>query len=188
MSKDDMLGKLIKLIIGLPVEVIGTLYDLAEKLGGKKEGKIWLAALKRFLRKENPWEEQNFKYDYTNNGWNLLENVPFLGAFIPEIKRFSKEGEDYVSSKKMRQRAKELNADLGQLDAEYLFQHQELIPKEWREYVLIFTGTVWLDNDSGYCRIPMLQWRDDGGWHLELAWLRDYEDWWAPNGRLCSRK
>ena len=110
MSKDDMLGKLIKLIIGLPVEVIGTLYDLAEKLGGKKEGKIWLAALKRFLRKENPWEEQNFKYDYTNNGWNLLENVPFLGAFIPEIKRFSKEGEDYVSSKKMRQRAKELNA------------------------------------------------------------------------------
>jgi hypothetical protein len=35
-------------------EVAGPLKDLAEKLGGK-EGPIWLSALKKFLRKENPW-------------------------------------------------------------------------------------------------------------------------------------
>lgn len=54
MSNNDMLGKLVKLIIGLPAEVIGTLYDLVEKLRGK-EGGVWLTGLKRFLRKENSW-------------------------------------------------------------------------------------------------------------------------------------
>ncbi|MDD4995027.1 MAG: hypothetical protein PHW53_00940 [Patescibacteria group bacterium] len=35
-------------------EARGSLNDLNDKLAGK-EGETWLAALKRFLRKENPW-------------------------------------------------------------------------------------------------------------------------------------
>lgn len=35
--------------------VVGPLKDLMEKLGGR-EGGQWFFALKRFLRKENPWE------------------------------------------------------------------------------------------------------------------------------------
>lgn len=49
MSKKSMLGSAL-------AEVAGPLKDLAEKLGGK-EGEWWLAALKRFLRKEEPWPE-----------------------------------------------------------------------------------------------------------------------------------
>jgi hypothetical protein len=47
-----MLGALTRKIVGLPPEVIRTLYDLVEKLGGKS-GKQWLAALKHFLRREH---------------------------------------------------------------------------------------------------------------------------------------
>lgn len=48
MSEKNMLGG-----SGL-AEVAGPLKDFAEKLGGE-EGKEWLAAFKRFLRKEEPW-------------------------------------------------------------------------------------------------------------------------------------
>lgn len=47
MSKENMLGSAL-------VEVAGPLKDFAEKLGGE-EGTEWLAAFKRFLRKEEPW-------------------------------------------------------------------------------------------------------------------------------------
>jgi len=47
MPKEDMLG-------GSLAEVAGPLKDLAEKLGGG-EGRQWLEAFKRFLRKEEPW-------------------------------------------------------------------------------------------------------------------------------------
>ena len=51
-TDNDILGKLVKKIAGLPTEMFGTLYDLAEKLGGK-EGEERFTALKKFLRKEN---------------------------------------------------------------------------------------------------------------------------------------
>lgn len=51
---DNMLGKLIKLIVTVPAEWLGTLVDLVEKLCGE-EGLKWLTALKRFLRKEDAW-------------------------------------------------------------------------------------------------------------------------------------
>lgn len=50
MSKNDVLG-------GALAEVAGPLKDLLSKLGGK-DAEMWLGALKRFLRKENPWEQQ----------------------------------------------------------------------------------------------------------------------------------
>jgi hypothetical protein len=47
MAEKSMLG-------GALAEVVGPLKDLAEKLGGEG-GEQWFAALKRFLRKEEPW-------------------------------------------------------------------------------------------------------------------------------------
>ncbi len=47
MEEKNMLGSAL-------AEVAGPLKDLAEKLGGEG-GEHWLAALKRFLRKEDPW-------------------------------------------------------------------------------------------------------------------------------------
>jgi hypothetical protein len=51
MTKKGMLGK-------LPLsEIQGPRDDLEQRLAGD-DGEKWLAALKRFLRKENPWPEQ----------------------------------------------------------------------------------------------------------------------------------
>jgi len=49
-----MLGKIVRMIVTVPAEWLGTLGDLLEKLTGA-EGSVWLTALKRFLRKENQW-------------------------------------------------------------------------------------------------------------------------------------
>lgn len=50
----DMLGTVIRKIVDLPLKMLGTICDLAEKLSGEV-GEEWLAELKKFLRKENCW-------------------------------------------------------------------------------------------------------------------------------------
>ena len=50
----DMLGTLVRRIVTLPLEMLGTISDLIEKLSSEA-GQQWLAELKRFLRKENCW-------------------------------------------------------------------------------------------------------------------------------------
>lgn len=52
---ENMLGKVVRMITTLPADWLGALVDLSEKLGSK-DGQMWLASLKMFLRKENPWE------------------------------------------------------------------------------------------------------------------------------------
>lgn len=52
MKKETMLGKILVMISGLPLERV--LYDLCEKLSSDA-GREWLAELKRFLRKEPCW-------------------------------------------------------------------------------------------------------------------------------------
>lgn len=50
----DMLGMVVRKIVELPVEMLGTICDLAEKLAGEA-GQEWLVELKKFLRKEKCW-------------------------------------------------------------------------------------------------------------------------------------
>lgn len=51
---ENMLGKVLQTVATAPTGTLGTLCDLLEKLRGKNGG-MWLTALKRFLRQENPW-------------------------------------------------------------------------------------------------------------------------------------
>lgn len=53
MSK-DMLGEVVRSLMGVPSETLGTLKDLNEKLAGT-HGLEWLSSAKKFLRKENPF-------------------------------------------------------------------------------------------------------------------------------------
>ena len=55
MSKKDMLGALMRLVVTVPAAWLGTLVDFIEKLLGK-DGQVWFAAFGRFLRKENAWD------------------------------------------------------------------------------------------------------------------------------------
>ena len=101
-----------------------------------------------------------FKHDKAKDGWILLEDIPFDGnEFIPEFLEFLKPGEFEVNGDEVRRRAKKLNANRGQHDAEWLLEHQGRIPRELRGKYLIFPGTVWLCGDSHF--IPYLRWYGD---------------------------
>ncbi len=52
--KKDMLGPVVRRLADLPKEMMGTIYDLIEKLAGGA-GQDWLAELKKFLRRERCW-------------------------------------------------------------------------------------------------------------------------------------
>lgn len=52
--RNSMLGTIVLFLTALTEEFLGPVSDLCEKLSGKNGGE-WLSALKRFLRKENPW-------------------------------------------------------------------------------------------------------------------------------------
>ncbi len=56
----DMLGNLIKLIVTVPAEMLGTLADLVWKLTSDK-GPEWFEELKKFLRKEKTWAFKAFE-------------------------------------------------------------------------------------------------------------------------------
>lgn len=56
MSK-DMLGIAIRKLVTLPNNVLGIVCDLLEKLSDPE----WVMALKKFLRKENPWPEHQWR-------------------------------------------------------------------------------------------------------------------------------
>jgi len=47
----DMLGTAVRKLVTLPAATLGIVCDLLEKLADQE----WVAALKQFLRKENPW-------------------------------------------------------------------------------------------------------------------------------------
>lgn len=158
-----------KIMLGSALaEMAGSLKDFAEKLGGD-EGVQWMAAFKRFLRKEEPWPK--FIYDKTKDGWELLEDVDFtlIGPLL-ELVPFLKAGEDSIGGEEMVRRARgELRANLGQRYAEYLLEHQQEIPKEFRKYYIVFTGTIWC-HPPGRPRVAYLHWNGEQ-WVLDFRWL-----------------
>ena len=110
------------------LDVLGPLQDIIRQV---REGKLTKEHLQAFSERRNPFQKKAelsqaipFKYDKTNDGWTLLEDVPFDGKqFTPDIVEFLKpggllkSGESSVNGEVMKQRAKELNANLGQRHA-----------------------------------------------------------------------
>ena len=110
-----------------------------------------------------------FKYDKTNDGWTLLKDVKSSGSFNPDFVLFLKPGEDRVNGDTMRVRAKELNANLGQRDLEWLEANQHLIPESERGHYIVATGTVWLGVGAGRS-VACLGWSGDR-WYVVFFWL-----------------
>jgi hypothetical protein len=111
----------------------------------------------------------NFRFDKRKDGWTLLENAPRRISSVIDGIPFLKEGEDYINGEEMICRARELNVNYGQEDAEWLLNDQEKIPAELRNFILVFTATV-LRRPDGYRHVPCLYW---GGlrWDLDFGWL-----------------
>lgn len=102
------------------------------------------------------------------SGWKLESDVSIpSGKLELELLGLLEEGEDKWSlvGRSVIKVAQQKDALLGQRHAEVLFENQVAIPREWRQYCLIFPGTIWLD--SAYDRyVPFLVWN----WNSE-CWI-----------------
>jgi len=106
-------------------------------------------------------------------GWEIVENVPLgEGEISLRLDDFLREGEEFATGDVVLERAKAMGCLAGQLHAEHLLQRQKDVPPEWREFALIFPGTVWRGT-SGLLSVPCLFWLPvyDGRWDLSLRWF-----------------
>src|SRR3989344_4142449 len=111
-----------------------------------------------------------FKRDMRKEGWTLLENAPRRISSIIDAVPFLK-NKNSVKGDLMATRAVELDANYGQEDAEWLLEHQDMIPVELRSYYLVFPATKWRGLDSRRY-VPCLYW-DGDRWVLDFHWLDD---------------
>lgn len=127
-----------------------------------------------------------FQYDMTKEGWTLVKDA-FEAAPLSvddfEPVSFLKEGEQSIKEEVMLQRAKNLNANLGQRQAEYLLECREKIPAEQRQHNFVFPGTVWRVQ-SGFLCVPCL-FLIGGQWHLFFSRLE--RDWCSRSRLLRPR-
>ena len=115
---------------------------------------------------------EGFLYDRRSDGLILVEDVPRRITSVRglELVPFLKEGENSVNGEEMVLRARgDLDANFGQHDAEWVYAHQHEISPEFREYYLVFPGTVWW-RSGGFRRVPYLYW-DGKRWLLFFGWL-----------------
>lgn len=96
------------------------------------------------------------------------------------IENFFRKGEGEASGYDIRDRVKEKNFDCmsNELEARVLLKDQSLIPKEWRDYYLIFPGNLWGQNGRLY--MPYLDWNGKR-WELKLGSLISK---WFSHGRV----
>ncbi len=108
--------------------------------------------------------------DMRKAGWKLESNVEYqAGEIALELAEFLKSGEHYVKGMVLTERAKAMGANLGQKHAEALLENQQMISKEWRDYYLVFPGTVWLHRVARRL-VPCLGWIGCE-WVLCFSWL-----------------
>lgn len=109
-------------------------------------------------------------YDKTKDGWKYLSDVKEpTGGLTLELVEFLKEGETFINGEELVKRTKKKDVLLGQRHAEALLRNQDVIPEEWRNYYLVFPGSV-LRSSLGDRRVPYLFW-NDGRWCLYFYWL-----------------
>lgn len=117
---------------------------------------------KRDMRKEEGWK---LVEDCGRDPALTIDTIPRL-LHIP----FLKKNEDWIAGEEVVVRARgELAANWGQQDAEFLLEHQHLIPVSYRDKYILFTGTIWQRRD-GHRIVACLNWRGSK-WYLRFDWL-----------------
>ena len=127
-------------------EARGPLNSLNDVLAGEN-GEEWLAALKRFLRKENPWVEPRdtlWQTDYQKAGRTvtlreLLDAAPKAGAAGDRLQRY--------------------------------LDNPETIPAEWKGKYVFFPETEFCDAHDNRC-VRFLCW-NGGLWDRYGSWVGD---------------
>ena len=63
-----------------------------------------------------------------------------ISGFQFELVPFLRENEDCIDFKRLELRAREFEAITGEKEANFLFNHQDLIPESWRRFKLLFAA------------------------------------------------
>jgi hypothetical protein len=153
------------------------------------DGRATIAKLADIIAAKS--DGQSAKYSFPSNtlagdlipgGWEIVEDVKpsQLEGKTLEMISCLYDGDDYVDGKIMRQRAFDHNANLGLADAQYLLDHQDQIPVEFRGKVFVFAGTL-LRNHVGLLLVACLFF-GGGCWYLDFRRLDD--DWYRINRYL----
>ena len=129
-----------------------------------------------------PFEETMDSLQKVIEGNSLLIEIT-IGDRTYEILGFLRGEETLVVGYTMVDRAKEMNAHLGQDDGEYILKHQDEIPASLRGKV-VFVFTDWRHPDSPE-RVYCVYWHD-GRWVRHWSWLDD--DGWVGDVRFLRRK
>ncbi len=155
--KKDMLGQVVQKLVKLSDDLLGIVFDLLEKLLGPNT-MMWTSALKRFLRKENPWPKeivQAVPFDpvkFLGEGWSIEpdQDEESLALTEVDLSKVSLEtglkakitGEEKLKREKKRK--------VIRLDARFfmaLWNDKTKIPEAWKEKTngnttyICFTGT-----------------------------------------------
>jgi hypothetical protein len=110
-----------------------------------------------------------FQNDKTSEGWQLQvdESEPAkISADSIELAIFIEEGQPDLIGEDMVEHLLAIPSKLGQRHAEYLIDHQGVIPEEFRRYSVIFPGTVWTDSVGNHY-VPYIKYRQE-------AWTIDF--------------
>jgi hypothetical protein len=150
------------------------------KAGKLKEAEEWLQILKRFTLCMGT----KFEYDFHQDGFEIKEDVePIYGTVVFDPRSFLQSSEASIGGHHMRPRAVEMNANLGQLDAEKILKLLNsragtIRSRRLSQSILVFPGTVW--ERSHLLCVPVLV-RKSGKWKLEL---RDLSLYWSAECRF----
>lgn len=92
-----------------------------------------------------------------------------LGGREYELLPLLRPGEESVTGEQLDQRARQLNAQLGEEDANWFIAHQTEIPAELEQFGLIFSE--WRLLRKG---VPCLRCRPARWWRRNKAWVIDW--------------
>lgn len=186
MNTNEMLGNILKGLATLPDKVLGSLYDLIQKLNGPEWIK-WNQEFKKFLRKEGCWKRYIIDCDsqpVIPDGLTIEEhrkggviewNPEKISLYLSEIQKTGR-----IVGTDLR---KEL-AGMPVLNAcvlDYLLANPHLIPEEWKGKHIFFWGTVYRGHDDGLF-VRYLCWSGDE-WYWGLRWLDS--GWSSSDPAVC---
>ncbi|TAL49220.1 hypothetical protein EPN83_01630 [Patescibacteria group bacterium] len=98
----------------------------------------------------------------------VVEDAPFHGGGIALAEFFTGSDEEWIRWEEMLVRAKK-GLRLGYRDALFHWDHPELLPKEAKGRILVFAGTVLVD-ELGHRRVPVLHCYGEAP-ELDWSWL-----------------
>ncbi|PIT93875.1 hypothetical protein COU00_01985 [Candidatus Falkowbacteria bacterium CG10_big_fil_rev_8_21_14_0_10_43_11] len=182
--KKDMLGTVVRKIVGIPLIMLGVICDLVEKLAGEA-GQEWLAELKKFLRKEQCWDAINNIFRLTVGGNRTTEELVRAGKYdwvdenitnqnfpmgsqtdedvVIELLEFDHD----VSSEEAIEEARKRGLERPTHEDALFFGEQH--PEEQHKHPIVFLHEPWQSSHGG--GIVLVLYGHSSGRHLNLDWF-----------------